>query len=104
MSGTIEAIDGNAITVNTAQGSLKATIGDETTIQMFTEGAVGDLLQGTRVTVVGQRSEDGSVQARSVIIIPQGADALFSGGFFPGPDRQREDGGTSLPGEGRSTP
>ena len=43
-----------------------------------------DLLQGTRVTVIGQR-EDGSVEASSIILLPEDGQGFFGGG--PGGDR-----------------
>ena len=38
--GTIEKIEGNVLTANTQQGPLIATIGPDSTIQMFAEGAL----------------------------------------------------------------
>ena len=90
LSGTIEEIQGNTVTVNTSQGPLQATIGADTTIQMFTEGTLADLQAGLRVTVIGQRGEDGTVEARSILITPEGGDGVFEGGLFSG-DRQQRD-------------
>ena len=90
LSGTIEEIQGNTVTVNTSQGPLQATIGTDTTIQMFAEGTLTDLRAGLRVTVIGQRGEDGTVEARSILITPEGGDGLFEGGLFSG-DPQRRD-------------
>ena len=101
LSGTIEAIDGNTVTVNTSQGALRATIGAETTIQMLAEGTLADLLEGMRVTVVGQRGDDGSVQASSIFIAPEGADAFFGGGFFSGAGQEHEKDGASFFGDGQ---
>ena len=79
LTGTIEEIEGNTVTVNTAQGPLQATVGEETTIQMFTEGTLADLQTGLRVTVIGQRGEDGAVEATSIVVTPEGADGFFGG-------------------------
>ena len=84
LTGTIEKIEGSTMTVNTPQGQLQATIAEETTIQRFAEGTLADLLTGVRVTVIGQRGEDGTVEARSILIIPVGEDGFFGGGFFSG--------------------
>ena len=90
LTGTIEGIDGSTVTVNTAQGPLQATVGTDTTIQMFTVGVLEDLLVGVRVTVTGQRGEDGTVQATRILIVPEGENSLFGGGFSFG-GRQQHD-------------
>ena len=79
LTGTIEQIEGNTVTVNTPQGPLQAIIGADTTIQMFAEGALADLQTVLVVTVTGQRGEDGTVEAISIIITPEGAGGLFGG-------------------------
>ena len=84
LTGAIEAIDGDTLTINTAQGPLQATIADDTTIQRYTESTLSDLLEGVQVTVVGQRAEDGTVEARSVTVIPEGEAGVFGGGVVPG--------------------
>jgi len=89
--GTIENIEGSTLTVNTAQGPLHATIGADTIIQMFSEGALADLETGIQVTVTGQRAEDGTVEATSILITPEGVGGL-PGTFFGGrqqPDQQQ---------------
>ena len=98
MTGTIERIEGNIVTLNTPQGPLEATIGEDTAIQMFAEGTLSDLLTGARITVTGERGREGTVVATSVLVIPEGGDGGFGGGFggFGGGARQR-DGGLSLP-------
>ena len=73
LTGTIDGIEGSVVTVNTSQGPLVATVGANTTIQMTVQGSLEDLEPGTQVTVIGQRGEDGTVQARSILITPEGA-------------------------------
>jgi hypothetical protein len=90
LTGTIERVEGNAVTVNTPQGPLQVTIGADTTIQMFTVGAQEDLLAGVRVTVTGQRGEDSTVQATRILIVPEGEDNLFGGGSPFGGRRQQD--------------
>ena len=80
LTGTIEKIGGTTLTVNTTQGPLQAVIEGDTTIQMFSEGTLADLGEGLRVIVIGQREEGGKVVARSISIIPVGAEG-FSGQF-----------------------
>jgi len=71
LTGTIESIEGGKITVNTSQGPLQATVGEETTIQMLAQGALADLEAGVQITVIGLLAEDGSVQATSLFIAPE---------------------------------
>ena len=89
-AGTIEAVDGNTITLNTQQGPLEIAVGDETTIQMTTEVPMSDLETGMTVTVAGERDEDGNFTAANIVVLPEGAEGLPFGGFrggrggFPG--------------------
>ena len=89
LTGTIERVDGNTITVNTPLGALQATTGDDTIIQKFTEGTIADLQAGLRVSVTGQRAGDGTVVATSILITPEGGEGFSGGGPFPG-DRQSQ--------------
>ena len=81
LTGTIDAVDGNVVTVNTPQGPLQAIITEETTIQTFAEGTLEDLLQGMRVTVVGQRGE-GTVEASAILLLPDDGQGFFGGNRF----------------------
>ena len=87
ITGTINNIEGSSLTIDTTDGTLKATVGTGTTIQMFTSGALADLESGKRVAVAGERGEDGSIVINSLIVIPDDG-VSFSGGLFP-MDRQR---------------
>jgi hypothetical protein len=77
LTGTIEKVEGATATINTPQGLVQVALGADTTVQRLTSGAVGDLKVGAQVTVFGQRSEDGTVVARTVLLVPEG-----DGGFF----------------------
>lgn len=81
VTGEIEKIEGNTITVSTPQGPIRATAGADTTIQMFSEVALVELKPNSRVTVIGQREADGRVVARSISILPENSEGLFSRGF-----------------------
>ena len=80
--GTIEKIERNILTVNTSQGTLLATIDDDTIIRKTIEVTSVELTEGTRVTVAGARGEDGTVQADSIFVLPEDASAF--GGGRPG--------------------
>ena len=84
LTGVIEKMDGNTVTINTFQGALPATLEEDTTIGRFTEGVLEDLQTGMRITVVGQRGEDGTIIARSVLLNPEDAFSFFDRGFFSG--------------------
>ena len=77
--GTIDAIDGNTLTLATASGTESILVGNEAEVQVFQSGDLADLSTGQQVTILGQRSESG-VTARALVITPAGAEFnLFSG-------------------------
>ncbi len=82
LNGVIEKVDANIVTVKTSQGPLSATLGVDTAIRRFAQGTPSDLQPGMRVTLVGQRGVDGTVEARSVLLNPEDAYAFFNTGFF----------------------
>ncbi len=83
LTGTVDKIEGNTVTITTAQGPLQATLSGDTTVRKTTVGTVADLTPGLQVMVVGQRGADGTVTARSIVITPEGVN-LFGGGAFAG--------------------
>ena len=89
LTGVIEELDGNIVTVITSRGPLSATLGVGTTIRRFVEATPSDLQPGMRVTLVGQPGVDGTVAARSVLLNPEEAYGFFNTGFFSR-DSQRE--------------
>ncbi|MCI0793791.1 MAG: hypothetical protein J4O03_10030 [Chloroflexi bacterium] len=82
LTGVIEKVDGNTVTVNTSQGPQSATLGVDTMIRRFAEGTPSDLQPGMRVTLVGQPGVDGIVEARSVLLNPEDAYGFLNTGFF----------------------
>ncbi|MCH7996687.1 MAG: hypothetical protein IIB11_02800 [Chloroflexi bacterium] len=84
LTGTIEGVEGNTVTVNTSQGPLQVTVGDDTIIQRFAEATSTDLQDGIQITVFGQSGEDGTVEATFILITPEGAGGFFGGGLFGG--------------------
>ena len=85
-TGSIEHVEGNTLTISTEEGTVQASIGANTTIRRFTEATLADLAEGLRITLIGQPGEDGTVQAVSIIVVPDGQDGIFGGGF---PTRDR---------------
>ena len=80
LTGDIESIDGNVITVNTPQGPLQATLSEDTGIQVFSQGTPQDLEIGQQVIIGGERNEEGVMEATDVLVTPEGD--LFGGGFL----------------------
>ena len=68
---------------------LQVTISDETAIQRFAEGTLEVLVAGLRVTVTGATTDDGTVEAKSILVAPESAEGLFDERQLFG-GRQRE--------------
>jgi hypothetical protein len=74
--GTLTNINGNILTLTTAQGPVTVNIiSDNTSIQNVTTGTLSDLHEGQSLTVMGQQDASGNITARSIIIQPQGQSA-----------------------------
>jgi hypothetical protein len=82
--GQVTAVDGQTITVQTAQGSVKVTLGPSATVNTLSSGAPSSLQAGDTVIVSGTRGEDGGVQATSVSELPSELQALGSSGTAGG--------------------
>ena len=80
LSGVIESVQDGTLTVNTAQGPLQASIGEDTVVRTLAEISPGELQQGMQVTVNGERGEDGIIRAVSITLVPEGQ-GLPVGGF-----------------------
>jgi hypothetical protein len=64
--GTIRSIDGNTITLETANGdTITVNVGSDTAIQITQDGSVSDLGTGDTVVIAGTQ-EDGSIDANSI--------------------------------------
>jgi hypothetical protein len=86
VSGSIIAVDGNSITVQTSDGSTKIVLfGSSATISLATAGSTSDLKTGVNVVVSGTANTDGTVTASSIrlgdVVNPVGAPP--AGGFAP---------------------
>jgi hypothetical protein len=67
--GTVKSIDGDTLTLSTAEDVTTVILGENLTIQMTVNGSVSDLTAGTRILVSGERDEDGSLTATIIQII-----------------------------------
>ncbi len=102
--GSIVSIEGNALSLQTGQGELQATLSDETVVRRFNAGSVEDLTIGQPVSIIGQRGETG-VTARIIIAVPEGAEVdpsqLLAGlGRVGGQRGGRAAGGGQTPDQG----
>ena len=70
--GTVTAVEGNILTLNTAQGDLQVTVSEDVTIRQTVDIPIQNLTDGTRITVIGQRGDDGTIAAGTIQIIPEG--------------------------------
>jgi hypothetical protein len=78
LTGTIQQLDGGALTVTSPQGEAQVTVAGSTTIHQVVPATGEDLSAGETVRVIGQRGDDGTIEAQSIIIIPEEAANLFS--------------------------
>ncbi len=73
-------IDGDTIYVESADGqTIEVRTSADTDVQVTSEGSVDDLAEGETVVVQGDASDDGSIDASSVV-----EGGLGLGGGFPG--------------------
>lgn len=82
VSGTVENIEGENITVKTSQGESAVTVNEDTTINKIAKVDIGELQVGDQVTVFGPVDEGGNIAASTIIINPEGLGRFFGGGQF----------------------
>ncbi len=70
VTGQIQSINGNTITLTEGQNTVTVTLSDTTRIEKTASGAVTDLQAGQEVTITGQRDTSGNLTAVQVIILP----------------------------------
>ena len=70
--GTVTGVSDTGFTLETQQGPLPITIDDDSVILETQEGAFTDLEIGMQVRVAGPAAENGTIEARSVIVTPDG--------------------------------
>ena len=82
LTGVVESIDGSTIILETQQGTLEATLSEDITVRMTSEVPISDLTAGMRVTINGERGEDGIFDTSAITVIPDGGEgARFTGGL-----------------------
>ena len=76
MIGAVASLEDGVLAVDTPIGPLQVGIGAETSITVIaeSEGGLEDLAPGLRVTLEGERNEEGVLEAASVRVVPEGLD------------------------------
>ena len=74
--GTIESIADSGFTLETQQGPLPIAMNDETVIIQTVQGTVVDLEAGMQVRVFGAADDDGTIEARTVAVTPEGLEDI----------------------------
>ncbi len=110
VTGTVEKNEGGVVTVDTLQGPVDVTIGADTVIQKTVLGSLEDLQEGVRIAVLSLSEHEGGGEREAglVVVLPEGVDSPFGGGFFGGGGRRSGGGEGSFGGgrgsEGHQTP
>ncbi len=96
--GTIESMADSGFTLETQQGPLPIAMNEETVIIQTAQGALADLEVGMQVGVFGTADEEGTIEARTIAVTPEGLEDIggLGGGGFAGRGR----GGGGLGGGG----
>jgi hypothetical protein len=82
-TGQVKTVEGNVMTVSTAQDVTTVKLSADTQIEKSVAGTLADLQPGTRVLVAGERDSDGNITASQVRILNND---------YPGPDQQAAPG------------
>ena len=70
--GTVKTVNGNTITVSTAQNVTTVSLITSTVILKTTTGTQADIQVGDQITVRGQPDSSGNVTATNVQLLPPG--------------------------------
>ena len=76
LGGEVTAIDGSTLTIlNRNDDSIVVNVSEDTTVRLAetqSEGSLSDIEVGDNVGVRGRRNDDGSVDARAIMVAPEG--------------------------------
>jgi hypothetical protein len=67
--GEVKSIEGNVLTLSTAENVTTVNLSEDTKIVKSVEGTTGDLQSGVRVTVMGETDKDGNINASQITIV-----------------------------------
>ncbi len=74
--GTIGFVGDGEFTLETQQGPLPILVDEDTLVVETRQGALTDLEAGMRVRVTGPADESGRIEARSIVVTPEGFDSV----------------------------
>lgn len=90
VAGTIEKVEGNLLTVSSAQGeTVTVQLADDTPIQKTVAGSKSDLTVGANILVVGTRSGNNVAPTDIQLTNGAGLGGLFGGGGRATPTAQK---------------
>jgi len=69
-SGTVKSVTGNTIVVSTPGGDVTVTVAEGAPVMKTVPASIADVAPGVRVTVTGETTAAGTVNARSVQVLP----------------------------------
>ena len=83
LTGVIESLEGGVLGVNTPIGPIEVSAGDDLVVTVISgnEGDLENLTAGLTVVVSVEPKDDGSAEAISVTIVPEGSGLPLGGGF-----------------------
>jgi hypothetical protein len=67
--GVVKTIDGDVLTISTAQDVTTVTLSADTRIEKNVSATLTDLQPGVRVMVTGQADQDGNISASQIQIV-----------------------------------
>ncbi len=68
-TGQVNSIDGNVLTVSTAQNTITVNLSESTQVEKSEPVTIADLQPGMQVMVTGQRDSNGNITASRVRIL-----------------------------------
>ncbi len=95
--GTITSVEGSELKIETPTGVVTVKLTEATTLREISDVSVEDLATGIRLTIAGTRDDSGTIEARTITIVPEGVEFGPGQGFGGGGQgfggRQRGQGG-----------
>jgi hypothetical protein len=74
--GVVKTIDGDVLTISTAQDVTTVTLSADTRIEKTVSATLTDLQPGVRVMVTGQADQDGNISASQIQIVNDAASGI----------------------------
>ena len=86
-TGVVKTVDGDVLTISTAQDVTTVNLTDATTVQQTVNGTLADLQPGVRVRVQVQTDDQGAISASQIVILDdsQAGQPVFENNSYPGP-------------------